>query len=155
MKQEIDELTDRETAWLAAQMKVAASLVNCYSPGDSEDPLSLVTLDRAYTAWVSSGPHDNAVINGIINAVGAALGQFLVDHENFRWVVATDDGGSELAVFALPGTRDVLVYPMNFAAKRFERGEVGFLNKSYERIAESTKSIAMGRGLGNKPWWKL
>lgn len=155
MTQTVDELTEKETIWLAAQMNVASSLVNCYSPQDSGSPLTLAGLDRAYAAWFSSGSHETSEINGIINAAGAAFGQFLVDQAHFRWVIATDEQGSELAILALPGQGDVLVYPLNFVAKRWERGEVDFFNDSFKRIAEDVRSIAAGCQPRPKPRWKF
>ena len=154
MTQTVDELTDKEVAWLATQLKVASSFVNCYSPGDSGRPLSLAAIDRAYATWIST-PDETDLINGIINGTGVALGQFLVDHAGFRWVIATDDQESALAVLALPGSGDVLVYPINFVAKRWERGEVDFFNKSYEQIAETVRSVATRIKPGSKPWWRL
>ena len=45
----------------------------------------------------------------------------------FRWVVATDKYGCEMALLALPGRGDVLVYPSNLVAKRWQSRETGFL----------------------------
>jgi hypothetical protein len=44
------------------------------------------------------------------------------------WVIASGKNGSDLAVYGLPGKGDVLVYPANFVAKRWERREKNFLN---------------------------
>ena len=151
MNQTVDELTDKEVAWLATQLKVASSFVNCYSPGDSGRPLSLAAIDRAYATWIST-PDETDVINGIINGTGVALGQFLVDHAGFRWVIATDDQESALAVLALPGAGDVLVYPINFVAKRWERGRsissTSPTNKSLRRSALSRHGLGRGRSRG-------
>ena len=155
MQQKISELTQKELDWLAAQLKVARSFVDCFSPDDSPEALTLAAIDRAYAAWMESEPDDTAMINGIINGTGAALGQFLVDQEGFRWIIATDDHGSDLAVFGLPGSGDVLIYPINFVAKRWERRETNFLEDYYREIGATIRSLAAGTTQRSKPWWRL
>lgn len=82
------------------------------------------------------------MINAIINYVGIAFGQRLVDGIGLKWVVATDQHGSELAVYGLPGRGDVLVYPANFVAKRWERKETNFLDDAYEKIARHVRAVS-------------
>jgi hypothetical protein len=81
------------------------------------------------------------LINAVINYVGIAFGQALVDGIGFSWVIATDDQGSELAVHGFPGRGDVLVYPANFVAKRWERRETNFLEKAYQQIGRDARAI--------------
>ena len=56
-------------------------------------------------------------------------------------VIATDEHGTELAVYGLPNRGDVLVYPANFVAKRWEQRETNFLEEAYRRIAEDVRAI--------------
>jgi len=70
-----------------------------------------------------------------------AFGQSLVDGLGLAWVIATDQHGADLAVYGLPGKGDVLIYPANFVAKRWERRETNFLEKSYAQIARDLQSI--------------
>lgn len=67
----------------------------------------------------------------------------LVDADiGLSWVVATDEYGTELAVYGLPNRGDVLVYPANFVGKRWERREVNFLGDSHRRIAQDVRRVA-------------
>ena len=92
-------------------------------------------------------------INGTINIIGVQFGQFLVDAVGFRWVVASDKQGTDLAILALPGQGDVLVYPANFVAKRWERRETDFLARSFDAIREQVKEVAAKNcGKPNHPW---
>jgi hypothetical protein len=135
MKQKIDVLNEKEVAWVKAQLENAAHFVNGFSPQDAEQPLTLAALDRAFAAWIESDPAEVKLINSIINCVGIAFGQALIDRTGLKWVIATDDAGSDLAVYGLEGQGDVLVYPANFVAKRWERRETNFLEASCEKIA--------------------
>ena len=142
MKEKIEPINAGEQAWIATQLAQATNFMAAYSPQDAGRPLSLAALGRAFSAWMASGAADDGTdANKIINAVGIAFGQFLVEGLEFKWVVATDEHGSELAVYSLPGTGDMLIYPANFVAKRWERQETNFLEQSYARIKADVRSI--------------
>src|SRR5689334_14830583 len=127
MKQKIDPLNDNEIAWVKTQLENALKFVESFSPTDANKELTLAALDRAFAAWSTSEPTETDLVNAVINYVGIAFGQALVDGIELSWVVATDQQGSELAVYGFPGRGDVLVYPANFVAKRWERRETNFL----------------------------
>ena len=145
MHQKIDPINDSEAAWIRQQLEAAANFVATHSPADAKDPLSLAALDRAFAAWMASAasqPGDADALNPVINCVGIAFGRALVEGAGFRWVIATDKHGTELAVHALPGRGDVLVYPANFVAKRWERRETNFLEDSFRRIEADLAAIS-------------
>ncbi|HET9741909.1 MAG TPA: DUF3806 domain-containing protein [Terriglobales bacterium] len=141
MKQKIDDLNESESAWVTTQLRDASQFVEAFSPIDAHQPLTLAALDRAFAAWIASLPSDAELINAIINHVGVGFGQALVDGIGLRWVIATDEWGSELAVYGFPGQGDVLIYPTNFVAKRWERREADFLVNAYEQIARDVRSV--------------
>jgi Domain of unknown function (DUF3806) len=139
--QKIEAINEKEGTWLKDQIHNASKFVECFSPADGGQPLTLAALDRAFAAWVTSGPSEADIVNAIINYVGIAFGQSLVDTVGFKWVIATDDHGSELAVHGLPEQGDVLVYPTNFVAKRWERRETNFLEEAYRQIANDVGAV--------------
>lgn len=141
MKQRIDPINANEAAWIKAQLENAAKFVEGFSPVDSGQALTLSALDRAFAAWVATEPAEIDLINAVINYVGIAFGQALVDGMKLQWVIATDEQGSDLAVYGLPGRGDVLVYPANFVAKRWERHEVSFLEKAYQQMGQDIRGI--------------
>ncbi|MDB5345627.1 MAG: hypothetical protein JWP89_4004 [Schlesneria sp.] len=153
MEQKVSPPTDKERAWVASQIEVASKFVEAFSPPDAGQPLTLAALDRSFTAWLSTEPTDDQLVNGAINCVSMAFGQFLVDGVGLAWVIASDKQGSDLAVHGLPGKGDVLVYPANFVAKRWERRETNFLEASYKQIAEQVQAVAQADA--GKPWWKF
>src|SRR5215469_1561875 len=141
MKQKIDALNESETAWVKTQLENALRFVESFLPEDTGNPLTLAALDRAFAAWIASEPTETDLINAVINYVGIAFGQALVDGIGLKWVIATDDQGSDLAVYGFPGHGDVLVYPANFVAKRWERRETTFLEGAYEQIAKDIRGV--------------
>jgi hypothetical protein len=142
MKQKIDPLNANEAVWIKTQLENASIFIEGFSGEDSEQPpLTLSALDRAFAAWIASEPVDTDLINAVINYVGIAFGQALVDGIGLKWVVATDDQGSELAVYGFPGRGDVLIYPANFVAKRWERRETNFLEKAYQQIGHDVRAL--------------
>jgi hypothetical protein len=115
--------------------------VEDFSLGKNGQSLTLAALDQAFAAWVASGPTDPNLINAIINCVGIAFGQALVDGIGVKWVIAADDHGTDLAVYGLPAQGDVLVYPVNFVAKRWEPRETNFLEDAYQKITQDIHEV--------------
>ena len=128
-------------AWIKTQLENASKFVERFSPDDAKQPLTLAALDRAFAAWIASKPTDRDLINAVINYVGIAFGQALIDGIGFHWVIATDEQGSDLAVYAFPERGDVLVYPANFVAKRWERRETDFLENAYQQIGHHVRKV--------------
>ena len=134
-------LSPAEESWLNAQLAAAAELATVHCPEAAGLPLSPAVLDRVWASWVASAPAEPEVINAGINAIGIAFGSQLVQHSGFSWVIASDQWGTDLAVVALPGTANVLVYPANFVAKRWERQETGFLQSAFEDITRQITAL--------------
>lgn len=142
MNFKVEALNEKEKAWIAQQSANAKQFVDAFSAEDAGLPLSLAALDRAFTVWMKSEPgKDEGLINAIINAVGVAFGSFLVEGIGLSWVIAADQSGSDLAVYGFPGRGDILVYPANFVAKRWERREGPFLERSYAQIEEQVQAL--------------
>ena len=150
------DLTRDEQAWVARQLEGAQLFLESYSLADAGQPLSLGGLDRAFAAWLAQGSTDTDDVNGAINVVGVRFGQFLVDEAGFRWVIASDEHGSDLAVLALPGRGDVFIYPASFVAKRWERRETGFLVPSFASVREQVAQVEAGwADAPRRRWWRF
>jgi len=127
MKQKITDVSEQENEWIAQQLRGATKFVSIYCPEQANRPLSLGALDRAYDLWLSSNETNADIINAVINRVGVTFGQFLVDAGEFKWVIACDELGTDLAIYALPGSADVLVYPANFCSQALGAARNEFL----------------------------
>ena len=70
------------------------------------------------------------------------LGQALVDAMNdFHWVNATDENGTALAVHGLPGSADLLIYPADVVARRYEQRTQAFLRIAYDEIVDHAQQL--------------
>jgi len=136
------ELSPAEHHWVAEQLQAASAFVAVHSPPDSGSAITLGALDRAFSSWLGKGVSDPAQVNAAVNAVGIAFGSLLVRDAGFSWVIATDGQGTDLAVRALPDTADVLLYPANFVAKRWERREGTFMQAAFAETARQVREIA-------------
>lgn len=144
-------LGEGEREWVSIQMQVLEEVMRAYSPADVGLPLSAAALDRAFAAWLPQAGDDLGFINSVINAIGVGFGSLLVN-AGFDWVIATDEQGSDLAVRALPDTADVLVYPANFVAKRFQSCETGFLEDAHDRMVAKVRELSGSKP--KRPFWK-
>lgn len=121
------ETTAAERRWIDENVARARSLAEKYG-GDT----SLRALDVVWEAFSSRMRETGADPNALINMIGLAFGQRLVDDLGFEWAVVTDEGGTEIAVHRADG--DVLVFPTVTVAKRWERNEGAFLVRLYEAM---------------------
>src|SRR4051812_8616204 len=103
MSPKISKLSDRERTWIASQLESASTFVEAFSPNNTEQPLSLTSLDRAFAGWLAMQETDSKIINDVINCVGIAFGQTLIDGVGLQWVIANDGHSTDLAVYGLPG----------------------------------------------------
>jgi hypothetical protein len=97
--------------------------------GDDPEGLPCPTLAALDTVWTTFGGalrESGDDPNAIINMIGLAFGQVLVDRLGLAWVVATDEHGTEIALHGELG--DLLVYPTNLVGKRWASGEDKFLD---------------------------
>lgn len=154
MKAKIEQLTPAEQAWISQQIEAAKEFVSETLGEGINDLPSPQDLDQAFNAWLNSS-HDPADANFVVNCVGIAFGQHLVNTTPLKWVIATDDYGTELAIYGLEGSRDVLVYPQNFVAKRYEAKSGIFIVDSIKQIQADVSKIEI-RTSPKKPWkpWK-
>lgn len=151
MPPKIQQLTAAEKAWIAEQLRRAEDFVRRYADAGQ---VTIETLEMAWQPWISSGETDTDAINGVINAVGIAFGNALAAVTPLEWVIATDAEGSDLALFAYPGKGDLLIFPANLVAKRWEKKESKFLSSMYSAIVAQVELIGKSQQHGEVPLWK-
>jgi Domain of unknown function (DUF3806) len=152
MEAKIQELNEEEKVWIEGQIDAAKAFISKFSPTDAVEFPNLAALDRAWSAWLDSNPGDTANINETINCVGMAFGRSVSEATGLRWVIATDNHGTDLALFGLPGKGDFLIYPANFVAKRWERREKNFLERSQALLKADIERVSSDC---SKPRWKF
>jgi hypothetical protein len=133
----IEPLNQAEQEWIAENLRAANSFVKRYCTNDNGDDLpASAALDKAWAAWLrhwESKPQESREDpNPTINAVGIALGQHLATALGLRWVVATDQYGTEMALHGQPG--NILVFPPNLVGKRFANRTTGFVAPLIEQM---------------------
>jgi len=141
MDAKIEQLTAGEHEWIGQQIASAHEFVQRTLNKDTEELPSPEDLDQAFNSWLHSLSHDPSDANSVVNCVGVAFGQHLVDSTPLEWVVASDAYGTELALYGLPGQGDILVYPQNFVAKRYEANVGIFIVESVEKIRSDVSSV--------------
>ena len=142
LKRTIEPPNEDEMAWIAENLDEARSLAARYAPqaGGDLDPLR---LDRALTGWsISRDPTQRVEPNALVNALGLAFGQYLVDRLGMSWAVVSDEQGTDIAVHSSPG--DILIFPTSAAAKRVEGGEFLFFEDLYRQMAADIGRIRRG-----------
>jgi hypothetical protein len=133
--QKIEPPNESELEWVRAHVDAVRQ-----ATGGDVSPAALDELYAGwYDEWAAQPEESRPDPNDMINAVGLSFGQALVDGVGLDWAIVTDDHGTEIAVHGHPG--DILVFPPNLVAKRFERGETGFLQMVYDGIAAQVAEL--------------
>ena len=124
MDKKVSDLTAAEIAWVDENVARARELVATTARSLRPDErLSPEGLDAAWSEWIA-GWRIGEDPNPVINALGLALGKYLVDRLELSWKVVTDEYGTEIAIHGQPG--DIFIFPTNLVAKRFESRTTGF-----------------------------
>ncbi len=142
----VEEPNQAELEWIGAQLEVAKELARVYA-GDGGD-LEPRRLDDTFAAWLRDWEvreeTDRLDPNLVVNALGIAFGQQLVESAGMRWAVASDEHGTEIAVYAEPG--EVLVFPTNLVAKRLDAREETFFEPLYGEIRRRVEALRSESG---------
>lgn len=141
MHRSFDPLSETEARYVGDQLVRAHNFALALDPRAEGVLPSLESLDRAFENYLAAGGEPSDA-DEVVQAVGAAFGARLVDALGFRWVIATDEYGTDLAVLARPGRGDVAIFPAEFVAKRYERPEAPFLVAAFDEISQQLREIA-------------
>lgn len=131
----IEPLNQAELAWIGEHLNVLAEA--------GVDVANARQLSAHYDAlladWLSVSEHQRPDPNPLINLIGLGLGECLTRQTGLSWVVASDDAGTEIALYGQVG--DVLIYPTNAVAKRWVAGQAGFIPGFVEQALRSVAAF--------------
>lgn len=128
------ELNDAEVAWISDCVTQAREFVQKYLRTIRVPMLDPAILDEAFSAWAVQWQAGSASEdpNTVVNCIGLAFGQWLVDRLDMEWTVVNDASGTDMAVrFGRPGNH-VQVFPTHVVAKQLHYMEPGFLAKLFD-----------------------
>lgn len=140
---EVRELTDEERAWVARMVDAATAIAAAYhlapSPGQPMEPERLDTLWRSWLPDPGFAGQDPMLF---INPFGLALGQWLVDRTGLEWRMASDERGTEIAIWGEAG--EVLVLPVDVVRKGFESRSGAFFVEVAREVEEGVRTRREG-----------
>ncbi len=129
----IQPLNQAELGWIGENLRVAADLAERLC-GKREALPSLELLGATLVSWAQQPADQRGDPNAVVNALGLAFGQHLVNAADLEWVVVSDAQGTEIAVHGQPA--DILIFPTNATAKRFESKEFDFFARLFSQMVD-------------------
>jgi hypothetical protein len=93
----LDNLTTEQTDFVNQNLKIAKTIILKYAGDKGDKPFDSKTLDIVLEKW-SSSTSDKEKPEEIVDAIGAAFGQGIVDELNCEWKVITDQYGTDITV---------------------------------------------------------
>ena len=134
MTQKVEELNQAERAWIATLLgELQSEHVEI-----ERDAISRY-FDQARRDWFETKPRKRADPNPIINRAGAGLGEVLIRSLGLRWVVLTDEYGTEMAAHSEVG--DIVLFPMNAVGKRWLDDDRASLAAFIDEASRSVRDV--------------
>lgn len=129
----IRPFNENDEEWLATCLDHAEELGLKYGTGGKLNPEE---LDRIFSRWMAEdGEKESDAL--IANVLGAALGAYFVEQHRFRWMVVTDEYGTDYAVQHARGP--TMAFPCSSVVKRIEHKEPEFFRDLYSMIFDQLK----------------
>jgi hypothetical protein len=136
MKQTIEPPNADESSWITENLELAKKIVATYAHTADLGPDS---LDEVLSAWSSHGEAERIEPNALVNALGIAFGQFLIQELQLRWAVVIDEHGTDIAVHGSPS--EILIFPTSAVAKRIEKGELSFFRDLFQQLSGDIRKL--------------
>ena len=96
-------------------------------------------FDRLRHGWFATRRRKRPDPNPIINRTGAGLGELLIKALGLRWVVVTDEYGTEMAVHGDAG--NIVLFPMNAVGKRWVDDDRASLAAFIDEASRSVRDV--------------
>ncbi|GAA0756868.1 DUF3806 domain-containing protein [Ideonella azotifigens] len=133
-------LSDAETAPILENASFAGAFINVFL-GTSSPGWTLQNLDQAFEAWLSGKDKHGYSSDAVVEILGAAFGQYCIEHLHMQWIKLTDQYGTTLAVNGID--RQFRGFPYHTISKRIESGEFGFFSPVYAALAHQASSATL------------
>jgi thiamine-phosphate pyrophosphorylase len=139
MKQEYEEraLNKKELAWKKDALDLAEALIEKYGNDAKQTTYEPVILDTAFQNVMQESWWSRPRKFSLITGLGYALGQGLVNHLGFEWLVYKDGQGKDVAVkHAASG---IIAFPISAIRKRLETKEYKFACAYFQNLKDEIK----------------
>ncbi len=132
----LSDIGDPEREWIDAHTEIVTR-----TGADLDDIHQLRAFyDQAAGRWRRINPPERADPRVLINAIATAFGEHLARSTPLAWMLAEDEHGTELALYA--PRRQTLLYPLKLVAERWLAEESGdFLMTTTDEVV-----ARLGRG---------
>jgi hypothetical protein len=133
LPEQLRPFESEELNWLRANLASAAQLSIKYGSGGELTPEG---MDGVFSRWMFDEEEKEDDVT-VANALGAAFGEYFVEHLGFRWIVLTNQFGTDYAVRHHLG--ETTAYPRASVQKRIDTRETSFFHSIYLMLVQRLK----------------
>jgi len=105
----------------------ADTLIRKYQPTANIDNYTPTTLDNIIDLWNEDSAKFSCSENYFVNTIGTAFGQFLVKTYKMKWIMVTDEYGTDYATTI--SELNLSNFPLNSVLKAIEQKREGSLQQ--------------------------
>ena len=133
--QQVVTLTPRQERQVKASAQGLESLLSRYGGSAGSTSWDLEALDFCFRRWLEDPEPDRPGDQRVIEVLGSAFGEYLVQHLDMNWVLVTDEYGTDFAVRG--SLTDTMTFPYSVVSKRVEAREHTFFVPVYRAIEDT------------------
>ena len=133
--QKVVAVNPAESRQFAEWATEAEAFLSAYGTLQSENELK--RYDEAFKAWQDSATKEHSD-QDVINALGAYLGQRMVQDFDMEWVMVTDQHGQDYAV--RHKSSELMSFPFSSVMKRIEDKEHDFIHGVYHVLKHEAEN---------------
>jgi hypothetical protein len=133
------DFTNKDKAWLVESLQKAGQLKNDYweKPMPKKNEFMPVVLDEVFGRWMNDTSKTKKDADFVINSLGAAFGQYLVDNYNMKWIIVKDDYGTDYAV--IHKNWNIIAFPLSSVNKGIEQDKQNLFSSIELMIKQQIK----------------
>lgn len=135
---EVRDLEPDQLKFVRDQTQLAKAFIAKYTEHELKDVLDLENMDDVIESWKNADINSRESTESVIDMLGAAFGQSLVEKLNLEWQLFADKQGTDIAVIH----KQYFIYGFPFSSVEKAVLEIrpGALNKIYEIMAEQLET---------------
>lgn len=141
-KHEESALNEKELAWKKDALDLANALIEKYGNDSKSTTYEPSVLDATFQNAMQESWWNRPRKFALTTGLGYALGQGLVNHLGFEWLVYKDGQGKDIAVkHAASG---IIAFPISAIRKRLKTKEYTFAGAYFKTLKEEIKMSKQG-----------
>ena len=127
-------LKEQDLQWINQHLNIYQEMLAYYFDQPVENKFDPKTIDDLFVVLLKEIESGEVANEMVANTIGCAMGHGLSKQLGFKWIIYTDEYGTELA--AKNDNNNWIAFPLNSVWKRIESKETGFVRSIFDSFGQ-------------------